>query len=149
MALVAEVDRAVVVAQESLDELRELAHGIYPAILEESGLAAALATLAEKSRLPVEIADSLAGRVPAFAEATAYIFIDEAVREATSRGATHATVRIHRQDARLEVEVVDDGRHEPQQLLHLDDRVGAAGGSMTTRRGPGIGTTLTARIPCA
>jgi signal transduction histidine kinase len=149
MELVAEVDRAVVVAHQALDELRELAHGIYPTILEESGLAAALATLAEKSRLPVEIGESPAGRLPAFAEVTAYIFIDEAVREATSRGATHATVRIHRHDARLEVEVVDDGRHEPQQLVHLDDRVGAAGGSMTTRRGPGIGTTLTATIPCA
>jgi hypothetical protein len=76
-----EVDRA-------FTELRELAHGIYPAVLTEAGLEAALPTLADTAPLVVRLGDITAERLPAPIEAGAYVTVDEAIRDAAARRAS-------------------------------------------------------------
>ena len=142
--LVAVLDGAAVQTATALDELRELAHGIYPAILTEAGLAAALATLADRAPLPVELAEIEAARQPPAVERTTYLIVAEAIGDAAGRGATFLGASVHREGDRLVIVVADDGAHRSADLLHLTDRVGALGGVLA------IGdTTLRAQIPCA
>ena len=79
-----------------LEDLRELAHGIFPAVLVEAGLGPALADLADRAMLPVEIVGDPGGRCMAASESAAYVVIDEAVRSAADRGATYVRVEIDR-----------------------------------------------------
>jgi signal transduction histidine kinase len=128
----------------ALDELRELAHGIYPAILNEAGLAPALATLADDAQLPVELGDIESGRQPPAVETTTYVIVAEAIDDAARRRATFLSAHVHHEGDRLVTTVEDDGTPRSGGLLHLDDRVGALGGVLE------IGaTTLRAEIPCA
>jgi len=127
----------------ALDELRELAHGIYPAILAEAGLAPALATLADDAPLPVELDDVEPERQPPAVETTAYVTVAEAIDDAARRGATFLAARVGREDDRLVITVEDDGAWRSARLLHLADRVGALGGSLDVGA-----TTLRAEIPC-
>jgi signal transduction histidine kinase len=129
--------------QAALDELRELAHGIYPAILEEAGLAAALATLADTAPLQVRIADVDEERYSASVETGAYLLVVEAIEDAAARGATRATVTATRDDERLVVIVQDDGSKRTSEMVRLADRVGALDGSLEV--GPMM---LRAEIPC-
>jgi signal transduction histidine kinase len=131
-------------AQTTLAELRELAHGIYPAILGEAGLGPALATLADGSPLPVELSGVPSDRYSAAVETAAYVSVAEAVEDAAERGATVAAVDVVREGRRLFVTVEDDGAERDAQLLHLADRIGALGGSLDVGA-----TTLRAEIPCA
>ena len=96
-------------AQLALDELRVLAHGIYPTILREAGLGPALMTLAGEAPLPVELDPIAEKRYPAALESAAYRTVIEAVRDAAHSGASHARVRIAPEDDRLIVEVHHDG----------------------------------------
>jgi signal transduction histidine kinase len=130
-------------AQAALDELRELAHGIHPAILEEAGLAAALATLADTAPLQVQLRDVAEERYSSSVEAAAYLLVVEAVEDAAARGATHADVTATRVDERLVVIVQDDGSERTSEMVRLADRVGALDGSLEI--GPMI---LRAEIPC-
>ncbi|HET6755514.1 MAG TPA: histidine kinase, partial [Jiangellaceae bacterium] len=130
-------------AQAALGELRELAHGIHPAILTEAGLAAALATLADAAPLVVEIAEAAGERYPAPVETTAYFVVAEAIDDAARRGASYAAVRAPRQDERLVVDVDDDGSERTSTMIHLSDRVGAVGGRLEVEP-----TTVRAEIPC-
>ncbi len=86
--LVALLDVAVKETDVALEELRELAHGIYPAILTEAGLAPALATLVDEAPLPVELRDVPPERQPPSVETTAYALVAETIEEAARRGAT-------------------------------------------------------------
>jgi signal transduction histidine kinase len=131
-------------AQAALIELRELAHGIYPAILGEGGLEPALETLVDGAPLPVEIREVPPDRYAAAVETAAYVTVAEAVEDAAGRGATFAAVDVHREGSRLFVTVEDDGLGRDSQLLHLTDRIGALGGSLEA--GP---TTVRVEIPCA
>ena len=130
-------------AQAALGELRELAHGIHPAILTEAGLGPALATLADSAPLAIEIAETAGERYPAPVETTAYFVVAEAIDDAERRGASYAVVSAPRHDERLVVEVKDDGSERTSTMIHLADRVGAVGGRLQVEP-----TTLRAEIPC-
>jgi signal transduction histidine kinase len=131
-------------AQDALVELRDLAHGIYPAILGEAGLGPALATLADSAVIPIEIGETAPGRYAAPVEATAYLVVTEAIEDAARRGASFATVSAVRDDERLVIEVADDGSVRASALVHVADRVGAVGGRLEVEA-----TILRAEIPCA
>jgi signal transduction histidine kinase len=130
-------------AQAALQELRDLAHGIYPAILTEAGLAAALATLADAAPLPVEILAEAEGRCPAAVETAAYLLVAEALDDAAGRGASHATVSVARDGEQLVATVQDDGTDRTAAMAQLADRVGALDGQLTVEP-----TRLRAELPC-
>ena len=127
----------------ALDELRELAHGIYPAILTEAGLAPALEALADEAPLPVELDEMASERQPPTVETTAYVTVAEAIEDAARRGAPFLSVRVHSADARLLIIAADEGRRRTQEMPHLADRVGALGGTLELGD-----TTLRAELPC-
>jgi signal transduction histidine kinase len=128
----------------ALGELRELAHGIHPAILSEAGLAPALATLADAAPLAVAIGEAAGERFPAPIETTAYQVVVEAIDDAVRRGASYAAVNAIQDEERLVVKVEDDGSERTSTMIHLDDRVGAVGGRLEVEA-----TMLRAEIPCA
>ncbi len=130
-------------AQAALGELRELAHGIYPAILAEAGLAPALATLADEAPLPVELYEMPPERCSAPVETVAYLTVAEAIGDAAGRRATFVAVEVAREDEQLVVQIRDDGAAGTSTLLQIADRVGALGGSLEV--GP---NGLRAEIPC-
>ena len=129
-------------AESAMDELRDLAHGIFPSVLIDSGVGPALATLADGAPLPVTVtADT--ERYSAGVETTVYVTVQEAVSDAVSRGATSAAVEVYRVGDRLIVTVEDDGTPRGAPNVHVDDRIGALGGSVES--GPRI---LRVEIPC-
>jgi signal transduction histidine kinase len=127
----------------ALEELRELAHGIYPAVLAEAGLAPALATLADTAPLPVQILRAEHRRYPAPVEAAAYFTVAEAVDDAARRGADRAVVTVAHEDGRLAVTVEDNGTDRASPMVTLTDRVGALGGTLDIKE-----TVCRAEIPC-
>ncbi len=131
---------AVNEAQAALEELRVLAHGIYPAVLAEAGLSSALATLADEAPLPVELTAS-AQRLDAPVEAALYVAVREAIDDAVVRGATWIRVTV---EGRVVLSVEDDGAARSSALVHVADRIGALGGE--TLFGP---NSLFAEVPCA
>ena len=131
-------------AQAALGELRELAHGIYPAILAEAGLAAALATLADAAPLPVEILAGADGRYPAAVETAVYLRGAAALDDAAGRGASHAAVSVVQDGGGLVVMVDDDGSDRTAAMVQLADRVGALDGRLSVEP-----TRLRAELPCA
>jgi PAS domain S-box-containing protein len=137
----------------ALDELRELARGIHPAILTDGGLAPALLALANRAPLPVEIDDVPDQRLPEPIEAAAYYLIAEAITNVAKHAhASHVAVSVHRDDGRVLVRVADDGvggaDADAGSGLHgLADRVEALHGHLRVDSPPGGGTRLEARIP--
>jgi signal transduction histidine kinase len=129
--------------QAALEELRDLAHGIYPAILAEAGLTAALTTLADAAPLPVEFHDMAQGRYPAATETAAYLLVTEALGDAAGRGASHAAVSAMQDGGRLVVTVQDDGTDRTSAMVQLADRVGALEGRLAVEP-----TRLRAELPC-
>ena len=127
----------------ALDELRELAHGIYPAILTEAGLAPALEALADEAPLPVELDEVAPNRQPPAVETTAYVTVAEAIEDAARRGAPFLSVRVLSADGRLSITAWDEGRSRGHALPQLADRVGALGGTLELGD-----TTLRTEIPC-
>ena len=136
--------RAAGDTQGVLGELRDLAHGIYPAVLAEAGIGPALATLADTAPLPVQILRAEHQRYPAPVEAAAYFTVAEAIGDAARRGADHAAVTVAQDGGRLVVTVEGNGSGEPSPMVAAADRVGALGGSLNT--GPPL---CRAEIPCA
>ena len=137
----------------ALDELRELARGLHPAVLSDHGLRAAVEMLAGRAPVPVEIDAVPEGRLPEPVEAAAYYLIAEALTN-VAKYARAATVRVRvvARDGRLEVEVADDGAGgaDPSAgsgLRGLADRVEALGGTLEILSPAGAGTTLRAAIP--
>ena len=131
-------------AQRSLELLRELAHGIYPAILGEAGLGAALASFADTAPIPVELDVGIEGHVAGPAETSAYLVAIDAVDTAADAGATFARVRVIRGAEELIVEVEDDAGRPRAERTVVADRVGALGGSLRSRS-----NSVRAVIPCA
>ena len=131
-------------AQLALDELRDLAHGIFPAILSEAGLVPALRSLADRSpvALELDVVDPGA-RCPPPVETAAYVTVSESVGSAADRGATHAAVTVARSARALVVEVEDDGEPRDGVAPSLSDRVGALGGAIVAR--PNL---IRVEIPC-
>jgi signal transduction histidine kinase len=147
------LDAAATETAEAIHELRELARGIHPAILEDEGLGPAVTALARRAGLPVDVRLDLDGRLPRQAESTAYFTVAEALTNTQRHaGATRATVRLSHADGTLELEVTDDGQGgaEPARgsgLRGLADRVTALDGSFDVRSEPGRGTTVRASFP--
>jgi signal transduction histidine kinase len=154
---VAEVlDRAIENLARGLDELRELARGIHPAILSDKGLQPALRALADRAPVAVEIdAPDRDERLPEPIEAAAYFVVAEALTNvAKYADASHATVRVAPADGEVLVEVADDGvgGADPSSgsgLRGLADRVAAVGGTLQVTSPPGAGTRVRATIPVA
>jgi PAS domain S-box-containing protein len=137
----------------ALDELRELARGLHPAVLSDRGLRAAVEMLAGRAPVPVEIAEIADERLPEPVEAAAYYLIAEALTNVTKYAqASTVRVRVVVSDSRVVVEVSDDGvgGADPtggSGLRGLADRVEALGGSLDVFSPAGAGTTLLAEIP--
>jgi PAS domain S-box-containing protein len=134
-------------------ELRELARGIHPAVLTERGLAPAISALISRAPVPVDIIELPEDRLPPATEATAYFTVAEALTNVAKYAeASHASVRMARENGVFAVEVRDDGKGgaEPTPgsgLSGLADRVGAADGTLTIKSPPGDGTLVRAELP--
>ena len=152
-----EVDRLLAEAvdelQVAVEELRELARGVHPAILTEDGLAAALESLTSRAPIPVAL-DVSEGRLPAQVEATAYFVACEALANVVKHAqASKATVSAHRRNGVLVVEVEDDGvggahAENGSGLRGLADRVEALGGRFVVESPTRGGTHVVGEIPC-
>lgn len=139
----------------AIEELRELAQGLDPAILRGSGLGAAVRSLAERCPTPTSVELALDGRLERLVEATAYFVVAEALANVTKHaGASHVSVRVAADGGRLRIDIEDDGRGGAETasgsgLRGLADRVAAAGGSFGVASPPGGGTRITAELPTA
>jgi signal transduction histidine kinase len=137
----------------AIQELRELARGFHPTVLTDAGLGPALAMVAGRVPVPVEVSVA-EGRYPAAVEATAYFVVSEALVNVTKHAqATHAGVEVARIGDYLRVEVCDDGRGgaEPSRgsgLSGLQDRVVAIGGALAVQSEPRGGTVVRVTLPC-
>ena len=146
------LDAATTELETAIGEVRGLARGVHPTILTESGLAAAIDALAERTTIPV-IADVVDGRFDATVEATAYFVVAEALTNVVRySGAGGARVTVREEGDALLVEVADDGRGgaDPAAgsgLRGLDDRVAAIGGRLSVTSPAGGGTTIRAELP--
>jgi signal transduction histidine kinase len=141
--VVALLDEAETELRGAIGELRELAHGIFPAVLADEGLAAAVEALAEDGRIPVQIRGVAEGRLAAPVETAAYTVVAEAAR-ATTIGLVVEAKRSG--DALLvDVETHDDLGLD---LAALQDRVGALEGRLTVERRAGSNVTLRAVLSC-
>jgi PAS domain S-box-containing protein len=138
---------------QALEELRELARGIHPAVLTDRGLEAALEALAGRAALPVEIDCIPDVELPPPVEAAAYYVVSEALANITKyAGASAVKVSIGQVDGYALVEVVDDGvgGADPTRgsgLSGLSDRVASLNGKLVIDSPPGAGTRIRAEIP--
>ena len=152
-----EAERLLATAQDelaaSLQELRELARGLHPAVLSQRGLLSALEALALRAPLPVELRVALEERPPAAVEVAAYYLVCEALTNTAKYAAADtATVRVARQGAELIIEVADDGvggadPADGSGLRGLVDRIETLGGRLHVWSAPATGTTVRAEIP--
>jgi PAS domain S-box-containing protein len=138
-----------------LDELREISHGIHPAILSEGGLEPALRMLARRSAVPVDLALRGEGRLPQSLEVAAYYVVSEALTNAAKHAqASVVNVEVDAGDATLQLAIRDDGVGGADAtagtgLVGLSDRVEAVGGTLAVSSQPGAGTHILAEIPLA
>jgi signal transduction histidine kinase len=136
----------------ALDELRELARGIHPAVLTDRGLEAAVEGLARRSSIPVTV-DAIHERLPGPVEVAAYYVVSEALTNVAKYAkATSVNVRIARADGRILVDIVDDGigGADPSRgtgLHGLADRLEALDGILSVASPAGSGTQIHAEIP--
>ena len=137
----------------ALEELRELARGIHPSILSDRGLEAALAAVAGRCTVPVELALDDCGKLPLSVATTAYFIVAEALTNASKHAhADRIEVRVAVGEGHAMVEVRDDGSGgvDPARgsgLSGLSDRVSALGGTLDIESPVGAGTKIRARIP--
>jgi signal transduction histidine kinase len=139
----------------ALQNLRDLAHGIYPPLLADLGLVAALNGQAKKSALPVTIQADGLGRFPEDTEAAVYFCCLEALQNtAKYAGATQAAIALRAQRETLTFTVSDDGagfdaQHTPlgAGLRNMADRLAALGGRLEVTSAPGQGTTIAGHLP--
>ena len=141
-------------AAAAIVELRELVAGIYPAVLADRGLDAAVSSVASSSSVPVTVHVSLDGRLPAAAEVAAYFVVAEAIANVGKHSnAEHAQIRIERTGDLVVVEVEDDGdggadNAKGSGLRGLSDRVAALDGRVLVSSPTGGPTVVRAEIPC-
>jgi signal transduction histidine kinase len=151
--LLAELRQDVVGAVE---DLRDLARGIYPPLLASQGLVAALTAQVRKAPMPASMAADGVGRYSQDVEAAVYFCVLEALQNvAKYAGAARAEVRLAVRGHDLTFEVTDDGAgFDPGSMAYgtglqgMADRLHAHGGSLAVRSAPGAGTTILGQVPC-
>jgi signal transduction histidine kinase len=149
----AELDRVAAGLTSALEELREYARGIHPAILAERGLGPALRALARRSSVPVELDVRTKARLPERVELTAYYAVSEALANAVKHAnasAVHVAVDVVGGVVRVLVSDDGVGGADPARgsgLVGLKDRVEAAGGTLIVQSCPGEGTRLVVELP--
>lgn len=140
----------------AIDELRDFAHGIYPPLLAERGLKAALGAAASRAALPVRVAADTRARYRPEVEAAIYFSCLEALQNAGKHAGpgARATVRLREEAGALVLEVADDGRGFDARargrgtgFARIADRLGAIGGRLRVESAPGAGTRLVGTIP--
>jgi signal transduction histidine kinase len=152
-ALLDELSRDV---EDTIQQLRDLAHGIYPPLLADKGLGEALASAARRAALPTSVDADGVGRYPAEREAAVYFCCLEALQNAgkyAGEGAT-ATILLRREGGGLVFEVRDDGagfdvtaRRAGAGFTNMSDRLGAVGGALRVESTPGVGTRVSGVVP--
>jgi signal transduction histidine kinase len=141
--------------QEALEDLRDLARGIYPPLLADQGLVAALGAQARRAPVPVAIEAEEIARYPQEAEAAVYFCVLEALQNvAKYADASSVTVRLDEAPGELRFEVEDDGRgFDPVSTDHgtglqgMVDRLAVLDGSLQIRSAPGSGTSIVGTLP--
>ncbi|MGZ4147591.1 MAG: sensor histidine kinase [Actinomycetota bacterium] len=141
--------------QEALEDLRDLARGIYPPLLADKGLVAALEAQARKSPIPAEVSPDGIGRYDQALEAAVYFSILEALQNAAKYSdAARVSVALAQANGDVTFEVRDDGvGFEPSQtgygtgLQGIADRLRALDGTLEVRSAPGSGTTIAGSVP--
>jgi signal transduction histidine kinase len=150
--MLAELGTAV---QDTIRELRELAHGIYPPLLVDSGLGDALRAVVNRSPLDVELVTDGIGRYDADVEAAIYFCCLEALQNAAKHAAdAHVRVQVREESGGLLFEVVDDGPGFDVRLarrghgfVNMSDRLGAIGGTVRWESEPAHGTAIKGSVP--
>jgi len=151
--VVAAIDQARKDLQTAYMELRQLARGIHPAVLSQSGLLAAIESVAERLPINIEL------RIPdqrwrANVETTLYLLVCEALTNTVKHAkADHVSVRLESHDARVDVIIRDDGcggaaASDGSGLAGMRDRVQALGGTLSIHSPVGRGTSIEAVVPC-
>jgi signal transduction histidine kinase len=153
----ARIGAAIDEVTEVIEDLREMARGIHPAILSESGLGPALRTLARRSAVPVDldidIGMGIEGRFPQPVEVAAYYVVSETITNTAKHArASQVRVAVTQRDGVLELAVRDDGvgGAEPRPgsgLVGLRDRVEAIGGAIEVSSPSNAGTTVLVKLP--
>ncbi|GHD50725.1 histidine kinase [Streptomyces mirabilis] len=147
------VDEAHGEVKLALQELRDLARGIHPAVLTDRGLDAALSSVASRCTVPVKVTADLPTRPAAAIEGIAYFTVSELLQNVSKHsGARSASVDVWRTDERLLIQVQDDGRGGAALdggtgMAGLADRLGAVDGLFVIDSPPGGPTTITAELP--
>ena len=142
-------------ADRTIESLRELARGLYPSLLAEGGLVAALDAQARKSPTPVEIDAPQIGRYPEEIEAAIYFSCLEALQNAAKHSqASRVRLQLSERADGLQIQIEDDGvgfdpttQQRGSGLQNITDRIEAVGGSLEIRSAPGEGTSIVGRVP--
>jgi signal transduction histidine kinase len=143
--------------QDAVQELRNLAHGIYPPLLMDRGLAEALAAAAARAALPTAVEAEGIGRYPQQVESAVYFCVLEALQNAAKHAGegSEVTITLREEEGALLFEVADDGAgfdlatgaHRGHGFVNMSDRVGAFGGSISVDSALGKGTRISGRLP--
>jgi signal transduction histidine kinase len=150
----AQLDQARQEISQSLEELREVAHGLHPAVVSGHGLAVALESLAARAPVPVRLSVDVTERVDEQLEVAAYYVVSESLANIGKHAhASSATIDVSRAAGRLVVEIVDDGvggadSERGSGLRGLADRVEALDGRLRVWTPRGGGTRVRAEMPC-
>jgi len=148
-----EIDRIQETLVSVTDEIREISHGLHPALLSHAGVAPALRSLARRSAVPVELDLDVERRLPQSVEIATYFVVSESLANAAKHsGASHVHVQVSVDNARLRAVVSDDGTGgaRPEHgsgLTGLIDRVEALGGRLSLSSPRGKGTTVSIELP--
>jgi signal transduction histidine kinase len=141
--------------QTAIEELRELVHGLLPAVLAERGLYAAVEELADHIPLPITLElDSQRAPLPAPVESAGYFVVSEALTNAVKHAHAHELgLRIERTNGQLAIEIKDDGiggagAGTGSGLMGMLERVEAVDGRLSVKSPPGGGTLILAEVPC-
>jgi signal transduction histidine kinase len=148
------LEQVVAETAEAVESLRDLAHGIYPPLLEAEGLEAALTARAAKAPVAVSVTAHGLGRYSPEIEAAVYFCVLESIQNAVKYAEAHTVnVTLQHQDSQLVFEVADEGRGfdpatqtQGRGLVNMTDRLDALGGALKVRSAPGEGTTITGSL---